>query len=559
MWTVTYDEDRKVILVKHHKPNMYQAVWLRGGTYETRKSTGRYPLNEENLEILDRYKRRDDIAVKPALMQAIVDFYKDKTKRGANQAFLKTITIDSVKKYPYILKNINGNPPPFHNQHISQYWQQRSNHHALLWEMGTGKTRAAIEGYRIKKSQGLVDKGLVVCPVSMLDKWVEQIETWGDNKAAIALKGTREQKLSTLKDDWDWYCITFESLASMIDEILEIVNDRWFVILDEFTKIKNPKANRSRACIKLGRITKYKAVLSGTPITQHAYDIFTPYLFLDNGKTFGVNYDEFLETYYWAQGYKKVAKTGTLDKISNKIYDSATRFLKKECIDIPDKVYDTRLLDLPPYNREKYNEMVKWCITQIEGSTKVTAAVILTQLLRLSQITSGFVVDTLGKNVPFDENPKIDALSEILDESNESKIIVWCRFIHDVDAVSALCDKVGVKYVTLHGETKPDDRTRNVAQFQNDKETRVIVGTAGTGGHGIDLTAATIVVYYSNSYSLEQRLQSEDRAHRAGQVNKVTYIDLLCRDTIDLSIYKILRNKKSVADIVTKDNLRSIF
>ena len=301
-------------------------------------------------------------------------------------------------------------------------------------------------------------------------------------------------------------------------------------------------------------MTKNKDILTCSPITQHAYDIFAPYLFLDNGDTFGLNYESFLNTYFWRDGYRLIAQRGCLEEISKKMYKSATRFRKKECIDIPDKVYAHRVVELPAYNKKKYDEMVQWCITQINESQYVTAPVILTQLLRLSQITSGFVVDITKQEVNFEDNPKLEALRDIFEESNGSSIIVWCRFQHDVRNISKLCESMKIPYVELYGETKPDERTKNIKTFQ-DGIAKVIIGTAGTGGHGIDLTAATIVVYYSNSYSLEQRIQSEDRAHRAGQRNQVTYIDILCKSTIDYSIYKILREKKKVSDIVTRDNI----
>jgi SNF2 family DNA or RNA helicase len=233
--------------------------------------------------------------------------------------------------------------------------------------------------------------------------------------------------------------------------------------------------------------------------------------------------------------------------------------LKKDCIDIPDKVYDQRLLDMPAYNKLKYEEMVQWAITMIENSSNVTAPVILTQLLRLSQITSGFVKDVGGNHVPFKENPKLDALKEIIESSNGAKVVVWARFQFDVEQILRLCQSMEIKAVTIYGKDSEAKRWENWHDlFQQQDDVKIIIGTAGTGGHGIELTAAQIVVYFSNSYSFGERIQSEDRSHRAGQVNQVTYIDLLMKDTIDVSIYKILRNKKNIADIVTKDNLRSL-
>jgi SNF2 family DNA or RNA helicase len=201
--------------------------------------------------------------------------------------------------------------------------------------------------------------------------------------------------------------------------------------------------------------------------------------------------------------------------------------------------------------------MVRYAITEIENSEKITASIILVQLLRLSQITSGFATDVSHSEVNFTENPKLDALEDILEDA-DGKIVIWARFRQDVRNILALCAKLEINAVSIWGEINETDRNNNVRKFQTDEDTRVIVGTAQTGGLGINLTAASTVIYFSNSYSLQDRLQSEDRVHRAGQTNKVTYIDILAKNTIDVGIAKILKSKKNIADIVTKDNLREL-
>jgi SNF2 family DNA or RNA helicase len=565
MITITYDNETKVITASMDKNSYYASVYLESGTYNQRKNCSYFPMNDVNINIL--YKRYNDgmcvdgreenkIIWKNSLREGVLQFLSDKIKDSTMMSFLTTLTLDNVHTFPYLYDS-KAEDKPFKNQHVSQYWGHYMPHHALLWEMGTGKTRAAIEMFMIKKENNEVNRGLVICPLSMVNKWVVEIEKWSNTRACPFL-GVKEEKLETLTEDWDWIVVTYESFERYKDQFLEIVDLKRFVILDETTKIKNPRAKRTKAVFELGLKVKHKVILTGTPVTQHAYDVFSQFRFLDNGETFGFNYDQFIDRYFWRRGFKLIPKTGAVKEISDKIYHKSTRFLKKDCIDIPDKVYDQRLLDMPAYNLSKYKEMVQWAITQIEGSDRVTAPVILTQLLRLSQITSGFIKDVSGQEKGFAENPKMDALKDILENSNGSKIVVWARFQYDVEQIEALCQKMEIKAVTIYGKDSVNVRTENVRLFQEEEETKVIIGTASTGGHGIDLTSANIVVYYSNSYSLEQRLQSEDRAHRAGQKNQVTYIDLLCKDTIDVSIYKILRAKKNIADMVTRDNLRGI-
>jgi SNF2 family DNA or RNA helicase len=559
MITFLYDDKNKCGRWESENDYAYmQSCTLNQQKYGDLRS-GRFPMTDENINrLLTKYRNGfNDVEWKLSMIEAVVDHISKNIDDNASMDVLQSFTLDRAKDMPSLLKPINDNPPPFANQKIGQYWAKYKDKHAMLWEMGTGKTRGAVETYEIKKKAKQVDHGLVVCPVSMIDKWVDEIDKWSGNQSAIGIKGNRAEKEEALSQNWDWYVVSFESLKNLFEIFKEIVDDRWFIVLDEFTKIKNPHAKRAKACVELGKLTEHKAILSGTPVTQHAYDVFTPYYFLDNGKTFGTRYDDFIDKYFWRQGFKLIPKRGSLDAIGDLMYNSATRFLKKDCIDIPDKLYTQRYLDLPAYNKQKYDEMVNYCITQINESDKVTAFVILTQLLRLSQITSGFVKDVTGREIAFDENPKIDALRDIMEEANGTPTVIWARFIWDCNAISKLLKEMNITHSFLNGETSHDDRTRNIKEFADGK-VQVIIGTAGTGGHGIDLVRGSLCIYYSNSYSLEQRLQSEDRLHRAGQKNQVTYIDLLCKNTVDVAIYKILRNKKNIADIVTKDNMRDL-
>lgn len=519
------------------------------------------PLTYNNIAKIFKHNPHNKKAdtYMPAFVEACINLIdKTQTNKGKLK-HLRKITFDNIDSYMPLVKH--KGLKPFKNQRIGLEWIKRFTEHGQLWDMGTGKTRTAIEGFTLKRSKGIIDHCLVVCPVSMLDKWVDEINKWSDY-SGIALTGTKQQKIESLEEEWDFYIINYESLVSLENELFAKINPYWLIIADETTKIKNPRANRSKALHKIGTLTDHKGILTGTPVTQHAYDVFSQFLFLDNGKTFGLNYDNFISKYYWKEGYKLEAKPGALEEISDLIQNKTTRFRKDECIDIPKKMYDIRKIKLTDYMREAYDKMVKWCITQIENqseqSGEVRAPVILTQLLRLSQITSGFVKDEHGHIIDFEDQPKIEALKDIFESGNGNKFLVWARFQHDIEKIMELYKSMGISAVDLYGETNKNIRTSNIHAFQHDPHCKVLAGTAGTGGLGIELTAADIVVYYSNSYSLEHRLQSEDRVHRAGLTHKVLYIDLLADKTIDIAIYQILRQKKAIADIITKDNLLSV-
>jgi len=525
-----------------------------------------YPLSKENVDvILHQLPPKKlifdgvDVLIKytPAFAMAAHKEIINTQYRKNRLKHLENIKIDNVHNRIRLINH--KKPTPFRNQFVGLEWLNYFKAHALLWEMGTGKTRVAIEGFTLNNKKGEVEKCLVVCPLSLVNKWVEEVEKWS-NYSGIALKGTKKNKLQALNDDfYDFYIMSYDSVAGLRKELHNKVNNRWMIVADESQKIKNPHAKRTKELLSLGELTEYKMILTGTPVTQHAYDLFSQFLFLNGGRSFGLNYDRFINKYFWRNGWKLFLNRGSAETISNKIYEWSTRFRKEECVDIPEKLYVNRVIDLPMSNKIKYDEMVNYCITQIENSEKVTAPIILTQLLRLSQITSGFVVDSSEKIVDFETNPKLEALRDILEESNSNgnQLVVWSRFKHDIDRIYKLANEMKISCVKLYGDTKIDERTKNIKEFQDGKA-RILVGTQGTGGLGVDLTAANIVVFYSNDYSLMNRLQSEDRVHRAGQTKKVTYIDIIAKETIDVGISKILKAKKNVADLITRDNLFQI-
>jgi SNF2 family DNA or RNA helicase len=346
------------------------------------------------------------------------------------------------------------------------------------------------------------------------------------------------------------------------------------IILDESSKIKNPKANRSKAIHTLGRLTKYKIILNGTPITQGAQDIFSQFLFLDNGESFGASYEKFLQEYFYKEQYGwkwQIKGKEALDEISRKIYTIGTRFLKKECLDLPDKLYEQREITLTNEQWIAYcsmrDNLIAWIENEQKEKRRIDAQVIVTKLLRLSQITSGFSKDEFGKVVRFPINPKMQELEDDLDKIlyNGNQLVVWARFVNDIEDIAKLLKEKGISYGMIYGKIPDRERTRTVDNFLN-KKIKVFIGQQGSGGLGIDLFTANTVIYFSNDYTLLNRLQSEDRTHRKGSEihNKVTYIDYLANGpngegTIDHNILNIvLKEKKNVADIITRDGIRTL-
>jgi SNF2 family DNA or RNA helicase len=457
---------------------------------------------------------------------------------------------------------------------------------AFFSEMGTGKTKACIDLIRNRAIQNGVKKVLIIAPKSILGNWKREIEINTGNSLNVEIRildGSKWERVQLLLKPIErlcFYIINYEGARILKDELVRIGFD--FVVCDESTRIKDIRAARTKACVQIGKRAKYKLLLSGMPIVQNILDIHSQYLFLDSS-ILGWSFVAFRNKYFspvllccpqkhavyqkksiekdkfycykcnkWYQNneskvWKWECKTEMLQELTNKIYEHAIRFRKVDCIDLPEQVYETREIFLNDEEIEIYKEMDKLLHTEIDGK-EVSASIILTKLIRLAQITSGFAKDENGIEREIKNPSKLQELEDLLDETAGEKIIIWCNFVHNIQMIAELLNKKNISYVTFFGDTK--DRDAVIQKFETDSSCRVFVGNPQTGGLGINLVSASIVVYFSQGFSLESRIQSESRTHRLGQTKKVTYVDLVANKTIDEYIIQALRNKKSVADCV---------
>ena len=332
--------------------------------------------------------------------------------------------------------------------------------------------------------------------------------------------------------------------------------------IDESTTIKSKNAKRTKSIVKLGKMAKYRRIMTGSPITKSPMDLYTQCEFLNpellGHKSFYSFQYEYaiikrrnLGSYSFNQivGYKNLKElNGLLDNFSYRIR-------KQDCLDLPDKVYTKRVVELTPEQARMYSDLKKIALGICEEGT-VTPTTILTQLLRLQQVCSGHVKLDDGAIKTF-SSAKIKEVEAVVEEI-DGKAIIWANFTHDIESIVELLTKMYGEdsVVSYYGATSTDQRDYAMSSFQNpDSLVRFFVGQPRTGGYGLTLTQASTVIYYSNSYDLEVRLQSEDRAHRIGQVNKVTYIDIIAEKTVDEKVLQALRSKIDIASVVLQENV----
>ena len=344
-----------------------------------------------------------------------------------------------------------------------------------------------------------------------------------------------------------------------------LLKNQTLVCVDESTTIKNHSAQRTKNILKLAKHSKYRRIMTGSPVTKSPLDLFSQVQFLDpwlldqqSYYSFRARYAVVVQRSVGTHSFQHIVKYQRLDELQEKIQNFSTRVLKSDCLDLPEKVYTKRSVSLTPEQLKAYTEMKKAAITFFEENV-MTAASVLTQMIRLHQITCGHVKTDDGEVKPI-KNNRIKELLEVLEET-DGKVIIWAVYRYDIQEIErTLGEKYGKESVaTYYGDTKDSIRQSIVDRFMDaDDPLRFFVGNPKTGGYGLTLTSSHTVVYYSNDYSLEVRLQSEDRAHRIGQTSKVTYVDLMADHTIDEKIVKALNAKIDLASQVMGEDPKKI-
>ncbi len=447
---------------------------------------------------------------------------------------------------------------------------------AYFMEMGTGKTKVLIDNVAMLYDKGKIDGVLIVAPKGVVKTWYEQelpthlpdhIENvsilWQPN-----ITKTQQEKLESLFEiESALHILVMNVEALSTDKGVKFANKfinshKALMAIDESTTIKTPTAKRTKNIIGIGQHAKYKRIMTGSPITKNPLDLYTQCEFLDpwlldfsSYYAFRNRYAEMKTMHVHGRSIQVVDKFQNLGELSDTVKQFSYRVLKEDCLDLPPKVFIKRHVALTPDQKKVYEQMKKAAMAVLNGKVTTTMTV-LTQLMRLHQITCGYVTADDG-TVQAVESNRINELMSIL-EDTDGKVIIWANYQTSVsDIMKALTKKYGANsFVHYYGLTPQEDRQDNIRKFQNDPECRFIIGTPQTGGYGITLTQANTVIYYSNSYDLEKRLQSEDRAHRIGQKKTVTYIDLISEDTVDEKIVKALRDKINIASEVMGEELK---
>ena len=428
---------------------------------------------------------------------------------------------------------------------------------ALLMEMGTGKTLTAIAIVGALLLLAGIQRVLIVAPLSIVGVWRDEFERFAGFEYDLAvLEGSVAKKADTLRHltgkRLQVAVVNYESSWRMERDLMQWHPD--MIIADEGHKIKTHNISASKTLHRLAARAAYRLLLTGTVITNKPVDVFSQYKFADP-RIFGNSFYQFRNRYFdmvGYGGYTPVMKRYMEPEFMQRLHSIAYRVTKAECLDLPETTDVIQRVDLEPDAQRLYRQLVKDSYAEISRDT-VTATNVLTRLLRLMQLTGGFLSG--------DENPgaeqvsmaKLNALNELIDSAleNGQKVVVIARFIPEIRAITKMLGRKGLDYAQISGEVK--DRDDQVARFQNDPECRVFVGQVATAGMGITLTAANLMVFYSLDYSMSNYDQCKARIHRVGQHHPCTYVHLVARNTVDEKVLRALRDKSNIAKQLVDD------
>ena len=457
---------------------------------------------------------------------------------------------------------------------LEKSWNKET--YAYFMEMGTGKTKVLIDNLAILYDKGAVNGALIVAPKGVVGTWYNQeIPTHLPNHIKNVstlwqanITKTQQEKLNCLFETGEDLHILIMNVEALSTEKGKLFAAKFLrchktlMAIDESTVIKNPKAKRTKNILDLAELCKFRRIMTGSPVTKNPLDLYSQCNFLDpfllnfhSYFAFRNRYAEMKTLHMHGRQIQIVNGFKNLSELSEKLKSFSYRVLKEDCLDLPDKIWTKRHISLTPEQSKVYKQMKEQALAILKGK-QVTSVSALTQLMRLHQITCGHFVADDG-SVQEIKNNRLTELMDVLEEV-EGKAIIWAHYQHDIKTIVSEIEKVHGQgsVVTYYGLTPQDERQDNIKKFQDNQDTRFLVGTPSTGGYGITLTAANTVIYYSNGYDLEKRLQSEDRAHRIGQKKSVTYVDILAEETVDEKIVEALRKKIDIASQVMGEELK---
>jgi len=420
----------------------------------------------------------------------------------------------------------------------------------LAFEQGLGKTLVAIEAFRRLRG-GDADTLLVICPNSLKRTWVAELVKFAPELDAHIVEGApRARRRGLALTNAAVVLVNYESARNEVTAIRALMQRRRCVlVLDESHYIKNYRSLNSVAAQHFAPLARHRWLLTGTPATNTPADLYPQLAIVAGAQPFG-SFAAFDAAYGGPDTTPAQRQT-----LATKVAPYIMRRTKEECLDLPDKTFMDVMVELPPWQRRLYDGLRDEIAHEVRGMTRDEFAAFvptaMSRILRLSQIASNpALVFPDESRTP----GKFTELDRIIDEivgANGRKVIVWSYYVRTIEALAARYAAHGA--ASLYGETPAPERQDLAARFQSDSTMRVLVANPAAAGVGFTLTAASYAINETLTLSYDLYAQSQDRNHRIGQRNPVTYIRLIADGTVEQGVLEALSRKAQMAGDVLGD------
>ena len=464
---------------------------------------------------------------------------------------------------------------PYNHQVLGYHWMHADRQTAIFGDCGIGKTAIAASFLDSLKQMGQIGPecpALVVCPIGIIKHaWIADLKKFTHNIKFISVYEpsgykTAFKRMERLETPCDVYITSF-SLLQIMEKQLRKKRFK-IIIVDESTKIKNPQCKTYRSLREIAWKSEYRYVMSGTPSPNGPLDLWSQFFFLDKGMTLEPSIVDFRHEHFkhiivntQGAGFW-VPRSGCAKSIYDMVKRRSVRFKASECLDLPEKTFQIREVSMTGKQHKAYVDMAENMFTELEGGETSTARIPLSKLMKLREITGGFVITDSGDATPIGKNPKIDELDGLLEQalaSGDHKAIVWIQYQWEARTLLARYKK-GYRAVGLYGEIPQRQKDKNITSFMDDPRCKLLIAHPLSAGHGLTLTVASYCVYYSLSHNFEEFYQSSKRIHRSGQKKPCFYYFLVAMDSIDETLVTCIQDKKNMQDLLIdgKTDQRSI-
>lgn len=474
---------------------------------------------------------------------------------------------------------------PFAHQSKILAETQDLESYALFWEMGCGKTKPIIDTIGHLHDTGKITGALVLAPKAVAPNWVaDEIPAHLGASARVFLWDTSkagnvgyQKELRTFLNRTDCLSILVMSYNAIMTESSKakiikgkeaakqfLTSRPCMMVLDESARIKEPSTQRAKRVLAAGKHAKYRRILTGTPVSNSPFDVFAQVKFLDpkiwedmgcaSFQAFKHAFGDWVEHRRKDTGrtFPELIRYKNLNYLNETLDKIGSRLLKSDVLDLPAQLYSRRTFDMSTEQRRAYDALRKEAMFWLDSGDMVTAPLMITRMLRMQQVASGYCPTDEGSMIQFESNPRMECLQDII-EDIPHQAIIWAKFRKDIENIAEL---LGKNCVVYDGSVSQADREERRSRFKSG-DVQFFVGNPAAAGEGLTLHEAKTVVYYNTTYKLSDRLQSEARAHRAGMdSNPVNYIDIVASESIDEIIIDALRNKQEIAAIVTGDKFK---